>query len=126
MLRKLPFVPQMEAVECGAACLTMVLRGFGRHVELSEIREACGVSRDGVNARQLVRVARDHKLTPRARKLEPADLAGVSDPAIVHWEMNHFVVLVRWTAREAIILDPAVGPRRVSAEEFNRCFTGIC
>ncbi len=126
MRRKLPFVPQMEAVECGAACLTMVLRSYGRFVELSSVREACGVSRDGVSAKQLVRVARQHGLQTRARRLEPKDLEGLEHPAVIHWEMNHFVLLERWTPDEARVLDPAVGPRRIRAAEFARSFTGIC
>ncbi len=101
----------MEAVECGAASLTMVLRHFGHHAELAEVREVAGVSRDGVTAKSIVHAARHYGLVPRARKLEPEALSGVSGPAILHWEMNHFVVFDRWTARGVRILDPGVGPR---------------
>ncbi len=124
--RSIPFVPQMEAVECGAASLTMILRGFGHYAELSELREACGVSRDGVSAKQLVRVARLYGLETRARRLEPQDLAELESPAILHWEMNHFVVLDRYGPDEVRILDPAIGPRRVKSTDFNKSFTGIC
>jgi ATP-binding cassette, subfamily B, bacterial len=124
--RAIPFVPQMEAVECGAACLTMLLKSLGHHAELSELREACGVSRDGVSAKQLVRVARLYGLTTRARRLEPADIAKLEGPGILHWEMNHFVVFERWGKDEVHILDPAIGPRRVPTEEFGKSFTGIC
>ncbi len=116
----------MEAVECGAACLTMLLRAFGHHAELSELREACGVSRDGVSAKSLVRVARRYGLTTRARKREPAELADLTGPAIIHWEMNHFVILERWSPSGARLLDPAVGPRHIPPEDFDKSFTGIC
>ncbi|MBK7828840.1 ATP-binding cassette domain-containing protein [Nannocystis sp.] len=124
--RKTPFVQQMEAVECGAASLTMVLRHFGHHAELAEVREVAGVSRDGVTAKSIVHAARHYGLVPRARKLEPEALAGVSGPAILHWEMNHFVVFDRWTARGVRILDPGVGPRLVSFADFDLSFTGVC
>ncbi len=121
-----PFVPQMEAVECGAASLTMSLRYWGFHAQLGELRDACGVSRDGVDARTLVRVARQFKLKTRARRLEPQDLEGVGCPAILHWEMNHFVVFERWTKDAVFIVDPALGPRRISTEEFDKAFSGVC
>ncbi len=124
-MKRVPYVPQLEAVECGAACLTMLLRAHGHHAELPEIREACGVSRDGVSALSIVRVAREYGLVPTARRLEPQELVGVG-PAIIHWEMNHFVVLEECTAEGARLVDPAVGPRRVTREEFDRGFTGIC
>lgn len=116
----------MEAVECGAACLTMLLRAFGHHAELSELREACGVSRDGVSAKSVVRVARDYGFETKAKRLEPEQLADLDGPAIIHWQMNHFVILKKWTPQAVHLLDPAVGPRTVDADEFDKSFTGIC
>lgn len=123
---RVPFVQQMEAVECGAACLTMVLHHFRHFAPLEELREACGVSRDGVSAGSIVKAARTYNLKPRARRLDVERLAAVEGPAIIHWNMNHFVVLVKWTEEETWINDPAIGPRKVAAETFNRSFTGIC
>jgi ABC-type bacteriocin/lantibiotic exporter with double-glycine peptidase domain len=116
----------MEAVECGAASLTMVLRAHGHHAELADVRERCGVSRDGVNARNLLRAARELGMRAEARRLEPEDLGAVDGPCILHWQMNHFVVLERWTPAGARIVDPAIGPRRVSPAELDAAFTGIC
>ncbi|MCC7539588.1 MAG: cyclic nucleotide-binding domain-containing protein, partial [Deltaproteobacteria bacterium] len=124
--REAPYIPQMEAVECGAACLTMVLAAHGHHAPLSEVRAACGVSRDGVTLKKIVEAARSYGLSTKAQRLEPAELAGVVTPAILHWEMNHFVVLRRWTPAVVHLLDPAVGPREIPPEEFDRSFTGIC
>jgi ABC-type bacteriocin/lantibiotic exporter with double-glycine peptidase domain/CRP-like cAMP-binding protein len=119
-------VPQLEAVECGAASLTMILRYHGHHAELPDVRERCGVSRDGVNAKNILRVARDFGLEAGARRLEPEDLRALARPAILHWQMNHFVVLESCGPDGARIVDPAFGPRKVSPEELDRSFTGIC
>jgi len=125
MARRTPFVAQMEAVECGAASLAMVLRAFGHHAALAEVRDVAGVSRDGVTARSIVRAARHYGLEPDARRIEPEDLRELEGPAILHWEMNHFVVFDRWTPAGVRILDPAIGPRLVSHEDFDTSFTGI-
>ncbi len=124
--KRVPFIPQLEAVECGAASLAMVLAYHGHHAPLSEVRQACGVSRDGSTAKNIVVASRGYGLTPRARKLEPADLAKVKTPAILHWEMNHFVVLERWTPERTYIADPGEGRRAVEAEQMDKSFTGIC
>lgn len=124
--RRVPFIAQMEAVECGAASLAMVLAYFGHHAPLSELRQACGVSRDGSNAKNIVVAARRYGLKTRGRRLEPSDLASVEVPAILHWEMNHFLVLERYTPSEVFLVDPASGRRRVAASDFDKSFTGIC
>jgi ABC-type bacteriocin/lantibiotic exporter with double-glycine peptidase domain len=108
---KVPFVAQMEAVECGAACLTMALHAHGCFTPLAEVRAACGVARDGVSALGLVKAARGLGLQPRARKLEPAQLAEVACPAILHWQMNHFVLLTGARGGLAEIHDPAISAR---------------
>ena len=126
MFSRVPFIPQMEAAECGAASLAMVLAYHGHHAPLSEVRQACGVSRDGSTAKNIVAAARTYGLEPTASRLEPADLEECDGPAILHWEMNHFVVLERWTPEAADIVDPAVGRRRVPAERFDKSFTGVC
>jgi ABC-type bacteriocin/lantibiotic exporter with double-glycine peptidase domain/CRP-like cAMP-binding protein len=116
----------MEAVECGAASLAMVLAFHGHHAPLSEVRLACGISRDGSTAKNIVAAATTYGLEPVPVRLEPADLADCEDPAILHWDMNHFVVLERWTPKGAWIVDPGVGRRFIPTELFDESFTGIC
>jgi ATP-binding cassette subfamily B protein len=122
---RVPFVPQMEVPECGAACLTMILGFYGRNVPLAEMRSECGVSRDGVSALALVRAATVHGLDAAGVRLEPQDLRALRLPAILHWELDHFVVLERVGRRSFTIVDPAIGRRRVSATEVARLFTGV-
>ncbi len=123
--RRVPFVPQMELTECGAASLAMVLHYHGSEVPLSLTRQACGVGRDGVSAGRIYKAAARFGLRASAFKSELEQLGELALPAIVHWEFNHFVVLERITARSVVIVDPAVGRRRLSREEFSRAFTGV-
>jgi len=123
--REIPFVQQLSATECGAACLGMVLAYYGKHVPLSEIRDVTGVSRDGANALILLRAARWYGLRGRGVKVELAALRYLEKGAILHWEFAHFVVFERLRKDGVEIVDPACGPRFVSMEEFGRSFTGV-
>jgi NHLM bacteriocin system ABC transporter peptidase/ATP-binding protein len=119
----------MEAVECGAASLAMVLAHHGRHLPLEELRIACGVSRDGSRASNLLKAARSYGLTAKGMQMDTAALAEVRAPAILFWEFNHYVVYDgtgrRLGRRGVHINDPGKGRRFVPMEDFDTAFTGV-
>ncbi len=124
--RRVPFVQQLSATECGPACLAMVLGFHGKEVGMEETRQACGVSRDGVSARALLEGAGLLGLRGRGVKAEVEQLALLpAGSTILHWGFAHFVVLAGVDARGVHIVDPAVGPRRVTMAEFRAAFTGV-
>ncbi len=124
---KVPVVIQMEALECGAASLTMVMAYYGKWIPLEQVRADCGVSRDGSNAKNVLKAARNYGLTAKGYRYEPEELRknGVF-PCIIHWNFNHFVVLCGFRGNKAVINDPAKGTYSVSMETFDKSFTGIC
>lgn len=124
---KTPVIMQMEAAECGAASLSMILAYYGKWVPLEQVRLDCGVSRDGSNAKNIYRAAMQYGLGAKAYRFEPDDLRQkASYPCILHWGFNHFVVLNGFHRNGAIINDPARGLVTVSMEELDENFTGVC
>ena len=120
-----PVILQMEAAECGAAALAIVLAYHGAWISLEQLRIACGVSRDGSKASNIIRAARRHGLVARGYTVEPAALGQLQMPCIIHWNFKHFVVMEGVSGRHAYINDPATGRRRVSMAELDRAFTGV-
>lgn len=123
-IAKVPVMIQMEAVECGAASLGMILACHKKWLPLEQLRKDCGVSRDGCSARQIVMAARNYGLETVAYKMEPHEIEGFT-PSIIHWNFNHYVVYKGKKGNYHYINDPATGARRVADEEFNKSFTGI-
>jgi len=116
---------QMEAVECGAVALGIVLDHFGHHRTVEELREACGVSRDGVSAGSIRRAAQRFGLDCEGVRVDLEHLAELPAPAILHWEFNHFVVFEGVRGDTVYLNDPAIGPRTVTLAEADAAFTGI-
>ena len=124
---KVPVVMQMEALECGAASLAMVLAYYGKWVPLEQVRVDCGVSRDGSNALNILRAARSYGLVAKGYRYEPEALRKEGKfPCIIHWNFNHFVVLNGFRGKKAVLNDPAKGTYTVSMRTFDEAFTGIC
>ncbi len=124
---KVPVMMQMEALECGAACLAMVLAYYQKWIPLEQVRMDCGVSRDGSNAKHILFAARRYGLSAKGYRYEPERLMQKGKfPCIIHWNFNHFVVLCGFRGKHAIINDPARGAISVPMEEFDQAFTGIC
>ncbi|WP_295093076.1 NHLP family bacteriocin export ABC transporter peptidase/permease/ATPase subunit [Ruminococcus sp.] len=123
---KVPVIMQLEALECGAACLTMILAYYNKWVPLEQVRADCGVSRDGSNAKNIAKAAMSYGLKVRAYSLSPESIKEKADsPCIIHWDFNHFVVLKGFKGKYVYINDPARGDVKVGIEEFDKSFTGI-
>ncbi|BCL78352.1 NHLP family bacteriocin export ABC transporter peptidase/permease/ATPase [Ktedonobacteria bacterium brp13] len=123
--KRVPIIVQMSAVECGAACLAMILSYYGRRTSVSEIRNRYSVGRDGLSARSIVQASRNYGLRVRAVSLRDNDFRFIQLPAIVHWSFNHFIVVERWTPDFVDVVDPQSGRKRLSGKEFNDNFTGV-
>ena len=117
-------VMQMEALECGAATLAMVLAYYGKWLPLEQVREACGVSRDGSSAHSLLKAARAYGMEANGYRVSVEALEGMQ-PAILHWNFNHFVVFRGFKGNHAYVNDPALGPMELTMEDFSRSFTGV-
>ena len=123
---RVPVVMQLEALECGAAALCMVMAYYGKWVPLEQVRIDCGVSRDGSRAKNIYMAAEHYGFSVKAFRMSPENLRDKGQfPCIIHWNMNHFVVVDGFRGRWVYLNDPARGEVKVSWEEFDRSFTGV-
>lgn len=124
---RVPFIMQMEALECGAASLAMVLAYYNKWVPLEQVRRDCGVSRDGSNGKNILLAARSYGLEAKGYRFEPDYLKENGHfPCIAHWDFNHFVVVDGFKKGRVYLNDPAKGTITVSEDEFDEKFTGLC
>lgn len=123
--KKLPVILQTEVAECGLACLTAVAGYHGYHSDLRTMRQKYSLSQKGLTLADIVRFANDLNLTSRALRLDLDDLPNLRAPCILHWDLNHFVVLKEVVKDGIMIMDPAVGMRKIRQEEVSQKFTGI-
>lgn len=125
MARSIPFVAQMQTADCGAACLAMVLSYYGRTVTLEEVRRVVCIGRDGLSARDILQAARWYGLLGRGISMEVEDLCYLPPGAILHWDFRHYIVLERVVYGGVLVVDPALGRRRLPIAEVRRHFTGV-
>ncbi|WP_429945607.1 peptidase domain-containing ABC transporter [Bibersteinia trehalosi] len=125
LFRKMPMVLQTETAECGLACLAMILGYYGKSSNLFELRNRYGTSSRGVTLQTLISTAKDCGLLTRPLSLELDEIPQLKLPCILHWDFNHFVVLVKTTPTHFILHDPAFGKRKIAKEEFSKHFTGV-
>ena len=123
--RSIPYVQQMQTTDCGAACLAMVLRSWKRHESLTEVRDRLGGARGGVSAQQILETAQGYGMRGRIARFELDELECLDSGAILHWGMDHFVVLHRVRGNSLYVVDPRLGRRRVPWSEVGRKFTGV-
>ncbi len=123
--RRLPMIVQTEAAECGLACVAMVASLHGYQTDLNSLRQRFSLSLEGCTLLDLMHIAEQLELSSRPLKIELEELSDLATPCILHWDLNHFVVLKSVNAQHCIIHDPALGVRRISLTEVSKSFTGI-
>lgn len=125
--KNVPIVIQFEALECGAACLTMILAYYGKFLPLEQVRKDCGVSRDGSKASRIIKAAKNYGFEANGYRYTTLDLQeSATFPCIIFWSNNHFVVLDGFKGKYAVINDPARGKTKYTIETFEKFYSGIC
>ena len=125
--KKVPLILQRQALECGAACLAMILKFYKKHVPLEKLRQKTYISRDGSTALNLILAAKKYDLIANGYRLTLNQLQQkIKTPCILHWNFNHFVVLKGFKKNVALINDPAFGEYSINLDDFKKSFTGIC
>jgi HlyB family type I secretion system ABC transporter len=122
--RRVPFIAQVDEMDCGAASLAMICRAFGRSVSLARIRELCHTGTDGTSLKAICSAARELGLAARPLKVSRRNLPAMPLPAIIHWEGNHWMVLAEVGPKWIRVVDPATGPRRIALAEFEEKWSG--
>jgi len=122
---KVPVIMQMEMLECGAACLAMILAYYKKWIPLEKVREECAVNRDGSNAKYVVMAGRRYGLEAKGFRGGVDEVKDAQLPCIIHWNFNHFVVLTGFSDKFAFINDPASGEVKVPLDIFDKAFTGV-
>ena len=122
---RLPLVLASEVAECGLACIAMIGRFHGHDVDLNGLRQRFALSLSGMSLRSLMGLADQLGLSSRPLRVELSALAKVKAPAILHWDLNHYVVLRSVTSRSIVIHDPAIGVRTLPLAEVSKHFTGV-
>jgi ATP-binding cassette subfamily B protein RaxB len=123
--RRLPLVLASEAAECGLACIAMIARYHGHDVDLNGLRQRFALSMSGISLRSLMGLADQLGFSTRPLRVELSALSKVKTPAILHWDLNHFVVLNSITVRRVVIHDPAIGVRKLPLADLSKHFTGV-
>lgn len=123
--RTVPLVHQTESAECGVACLAMICGHYGKNIDLITLRRKFNLSTRGINLSGLINMAGELGLATRPLSLELDELSSLRMPCILHWEFNHFVVLISVRRNCAVLHDPAQGRRTVNLSELSQCFTGV-
>ncbi len=123
--RRVSLVMQTEVAECGLACLSMVASYHGLKIGLPILRQLFSSNLSGMNLQQLIKLADDLGLTSRALKCPAEEIGHISLPCILHWDLNHFVVLTGVTKDSIYINDPAIGQKKIQHSEFSKHYTGI-
>jgi len=123
--RRIPLIYQTESAECGLVCVSMISAYYGKNIDITTIRQTMHVSSRGTKLSGLISLARHLGFSTRAVSLDINELTALKMPCILHWEFNHFVVLVSIRNNSAILHDPALGRRTVSLKEVAQKFTGV-
>ena len=123
--KKIPVILQSEAADCGLACLAMVCSYYGYETDMAVLRQRFMISNHGTNLRGLISIAGKLNLSSRALRAESTAVNKLQLPCIVHWDMNHFVILKKVKHNRVVIVDPAIGERSLRLSEFNQSFTGV-